>query len=151
MANGPNLEDYLNQGVYGKKEINPEEKRKFLGTFRERVVVALTVSQLYKPKVYAEVEQAMKGNRGAKLLLNGSVDYQFLSKYVKIANDYQIPFTIVENKEHDTEVGLVLAYDYAVDKENIFVADEHEMDPKEEAESKDESSGVKGFFKSLFS
>ncbi|WP_033826834.1 YueI family protein [Bacillus andreraoultii] len=151
MANGPNLEDYLNQGVYGKKEINPEEKRKFLGTFRERIVVALTVSQLYKPTVYDEVEQAMKSNRGAKLLLNGSVDYQFLSKYVKIANDYQISFTIVENKEHDTEIGLVLAYDYAVDKENIFVADEQEPDPKEEGDSKEESSGVKGFFKSLFS
>lgn len=150
MQNGPNLEDYLYQGIYGKKEINPEEKKKFLGTFRERIVVALTVSQVYKSTIYKEVEQEMKKNAKAKLLLNGSVDYEYLSKYVKIANKYNIPFTIVENKEHDTDIGLVLAHDYAVDKENIFVSDESEsVTIKNNLDTTE--NGVKGFFKKLFS
>lgn len=149
MQNGPNLEDYLNQGIYGKKEINPEEKKKFLGTFRERVAIALTVNQLYQPKVYDEVEREMKNYPKAKLLLNGSVNYEHLSKYVKMANKYNIPFTMVENKGNETDIGLVLTCDNAIDKENIYVSDPEKV---ESASPKNETEGaVKGFFKKLFS
>jgi len=150
MQNGPNIEDYLNQGIYGKKEINPGEKKKFLGTFRERVVIALTKNQVYKPSIYKEVEQEMKKNADAKLILNGSVNYEYLRKYVKIAYKYNIPFTIVENKEHDTDIGLVLAHDYAVDKENIFVSDESQSVTTNDNMGTTEN-GIKGFFKKLFS
>ena len=42
MSQKSTLEEYLEQGIHGKKEINPEERRKFLGTIRERIVIALT-------------------------------------------------------------------------------------------------------------
>lgn len=140
----PNVEDFLKQGIYGPKEINPDEKRKFLGTFRERVVLALTQGQVRESEIYKEVEDALKINPTAKLLLNGNIDYSYLSKYTKLCNKYRIEFTVVTNKDYNSELGLVLAHDYAVDKENIFI--KH----KKVIFDEKKNSKEKGFF-SLFS
>ena len=35
------LDEYLKQGMYGTKETNPDERRQFLGTIRERIEVRL--------------------------------------------------------------------------------------------------------------
>ncbi|WP_316252510.1 DUF1694 domain-containing protein [Bacillus aquiflavi] len=46
----PTVDDYLQKGIYGQKEIKPDERRKFLGTLRERVIVALKQSQVREKK-----------------------------------------------------------------------------------------------------
>ncbi|MGM9928456.1 MAG: YueI family protein [Bacillus sp. (in: firmicutes)] len=120
------VDDYIEQGIYGKKEINPEERRMYLGTFRERVVIALTTAQVRKNHVYTQVEEEMKAHSKATLYLNGSVEYSSISKYVKAAQKRKVTYTIVTNKEHTSKLGLVLAYDYAIDREEIFVKDEQE-------------------------
>lgn len=117
------MEDYLQQGIHGQKEINPDERRKFLGTLRERVVIALTQVQVREDGVYKEVEDALKGNPEASLLLNGNMDYTYLSKYTKLSSKYKVTSTIVTNKEYNSDLGLVLAQDYAIDKEEIFIKD----------------------------
>ena len=115
------VEDILEQGIYGPKEINPEERRKFLGTLRERIVLALFSAQVRKGQVQPEVLEELKRNTGARLYLNGTIDYSYLSKYIKAANQYGIPYKMVSNQGRDTEIGLVLAYDHAIDKENIYL------------------------------
>ncbi|GIN63699.1 hypothetical protein J27TS8_36920 [Robertmurraya siralis] len=139
---GPNLEDYLQQGIHGQKEINPDERRKFLGTLRERVVIALTQAQVREETIFSEVEAAIKLNRTATLLLNGNIDYRHLSKYMKICTDHDVKYTIVTNKEHNSDIGLVLAHDYAIDKEDIYVT--------KSKITYEESNDKKGFFSKLF-
>jgi uncharacterized protein YueI len=117
----PTVEEVLQQGIYGALETKPEERRKFLGTLRERIIVALYKTQVREPKVYPQVERYMKEYNKAQLFLNGSMDYGELSKYVKIAQKYKINYKIVTNKEHDTDIGLVLALENAIDKEEIFI------------------------------
>lgn len=117
----PSLEDYLEKGLYGEKQIKPAEKKKFLGTFRERIVVALTTSQVMEKDVYPEVEQFIKKNPEATLLVNGDLNYSAISKYIQIAKSNGISFSIVTNHTSATNIGLVLAHDYAIDKENIFI------------------------------
>ncbi|MGV3240962.1 YueI family protein, partial [Streptococcus hyovaginalis] len=87
MSSNPNLDDYMQKGMYGAKETKPEERRKFLSTLRERVVIALQQSQVMEPSPYKEILDAMKQNPGAKLYLNGHLDYSYLSKYIKEANE----------------------------------------------------------------
>ncbi len=77
--------------------------------------------QVRERGIYKQVEEAIKGNREARLYLNGHMYYGELSKYVKIASKYNVPFTIVTNKNYTSQIGLVLAYDYAIDKEEIYV------------------------------
>ena len=138
------VDDYLQQGIHGPKETNPDERRQFLGTLRERIEVALTQGQVMENEVYLEVEEKLKAHPQIHLLLNGHIDYSYLSKYIKMASQYKIEYTIVTNKEYNAEVGLILAHDDAVDKENIYVT-RMEKAPKQQEESK----GLFSFFKKL--
>ena len=118
------VEDYLEQGIYGAKEIKPGERREFLGTIRERVIIVLTKSQVFETDLYPEIEYSIKKYPRADLLLNGQMDYQYLGKYIKLSNQYNIPYKIVLNKEYNSDLGLVLAEKCAIDKVNIFIVKE---------------------------
>jgi uncharacterized protein YueI len=115
------MDDYLQQGIHGAKETKPDERRRFLSTLRERVVVALTQEQVKEQGIYPEVEARMHDYPKAHLFLNGNMSYPFLSKYVTVAKKLAVEFTIVTNKEHDSDLGLVLALDDAIDKEDIYI------------------------------
>ncbi len=115
------VDDYIEQGIYGKKEINPDERRKFLGTLRERIVIALSNAQVRGNRIFPVVEEEVKNNKDAVMYLNGHIDYSYLSKYVQMALKYKVPYTIVNNKEYSSQIGMVLAYDYAIDREEIYI------------------------------
>ncbi|MCG3086376.1 YueI family protein [Sporosarcina cyprini] len=141
-----NVDDYIQQGMYGHKETKRAERKKFLGTIRERIVIALTLGQVRERGIYKQVEESIKENKAAHLYLNGTINYAVLSKYTKIASKNNVLYTIVTNLEADTDIGLVLAYDHAIDKEEIFVEKKEPL-PKTETKSK---KGLAGFFKKLF-
>ena len=124
---GKSVEDILEQGIHGVKEINPAERKKFLGTLRERIVIALLQSEVRAKVIDPKVKSLFEAHKDAKLFLNGNIAYADLSKYMKAANDYSIVYTIVNNKEYNSEIGLVLAYDYAIDQEYIYL---NEMKPE---------------------
>ncbi|WP_260871816.1 YueI family protein [Bacillus sp. X1(2014)] len=138
------VDEVLQQGIYGPLETKPDERRKFLGTLRERIVVALTKSQVGEANVYPQVEKQMKEKPKSHLFLNGNMSYETLSKYVKLATKYKIEHTLVTNKDHDSEIGLVLAMDHAIDKEDIYITN------KEPKAVKQEGKKSKGFFSKIF-
>jgi len=115
------VEDYLEQGIHGPKEINAGERREYLGTLRERVVIVLKRSQVFETNVYPEIEQMMKQYPRSNLFLNGQMDYQYLGKYIKLAMSHDIPYKIVLNKDHNSDLGLVLAESNAINKEEIYI------------------------------
>jgi uncharacterized protein YueI len=140
-----NVEDYLKQGMYGPKETNPDERRKYLGTLRERIEIALTKAQVMEKEIYKEVEVALKNQPNLHLLLNGQIDYRFLSKYIKMADQNKIKFTIETNKDHKTDIGLILAHEEAVNKEEIYISkSSFELEPQQQLKKK---KGLFSFFK----
>ncbi|WP_373894943.1 YueI family protein [Virgibacillus sp. CBA3643] len=130
-----NIDDYLTEGMYGTRRPKEEEREQFLGTLRERIVIALTKGQVMSDKALEELEEAMKNNTQAKLLINGRIAYRFLQEERKLADKYNIPYTTITNKENETDIGAVLTYDYAIDKEEIFI----ESEPEEESEETNET------------
>ncbi len=42
------LEKRLDTGMYGTPRVNPDEQRKYLGTFRERCYLSMTVTEMKK-------------------------------------------------------------------------------------------------------
>ncbi|MDE3840816.1 DUF1694 domain-containing protein [Bacillus methanolicus] len=143
-----NVDDYIQQGIHGPKETKPDERRKFLGTLRERIVVALTQQQVRENGIYKEAETLMMENPKAHLYLNGNMDYSHLSKYIKVAKKYKIESTIVANKDHDTEIGLVLAYDHAIDKEDIYLSKQKEE--KQQSQKGKSKKGLLSVFRNVF-
>jgi uncharacterized protein YueI len=123
MAGNNNVDDYIKKGIYGEKQIKVEERNVYLGTIRERIELALTSSQVMKNEIYKEFEKSLS-LKDITVLLNGSLPYSALSKYIKLVNLKKIPFSLVNNLPTPTPIGLVIAYQYAVDKPEIFVKDD---------------------------
>ncbi|MEH7386199.1 YueI family protein [Bacillus sp. JJ1521] len=143
----PSVEDILQQGIHGAKEIKPEERKKFLGTIRERVEFALTQSQVRENKVYQEIQDTCKKKKEVHMYLNGHVDYPSLSKYVKLAGANNIEYTIVTNKDYNSDIGLVLAFGHAIDKEEIYV---NKVRPVLTQQKNSEKKGLFSLFKKTF-
>mgnify|MGYP001153572252 CR=1 FL=1 len=120
---GNNVEDYLIKGIYGEKQVKIEERNIFLGTIRERIEIALTTSQVMANSIYPMVEKTFK-LKNTTLLLNGTLPYQSISKYILLAKKNNIPFSLVNNLPTPTPIGLVITHKNAVDKNEIFVKDE---------------------------
>jgi uncharacterized protein YueI len=140
------MDDYLQQGIHGVKETNPDERRRFLTSLRERVIIALTVEQVMEKEAYPQVEIFMKENSSAHLFLNGHLDYSYLSKYISIAKDSNLEFTMVTNKEYNSDLGLVLAAETAIDKEEIFIKKKFTVKVQEK-EEKGIFSTIQNIFK----
>ncbi|NMD69642.1 YueI family protein [Bacillus sp. DNRA2] len=142
------VDEYLQHGIHGAMETKSSERLKFLTSLRERVIVALTEEQVKEKDVFPQVVALMKENASAHLFLNGHLDYQYLSKYIKIASAANLEFTIVTNKDYYSELGLVLAANTAINKEDIYIDSKMAIN-YELAEENDKGlfSGIKNLFK----
>ncbi|NJP37668.1 YueI family protein [Alkalicoccus luteus] len=128
------LTQIVKEGIYGKPELRPEEKHLFLGTFAERVYLALTNGQVYKAGMYEEAIDLIKRHSDIRLLINGNLPYTSYSNYVKEAGRLKVPFT-VHNDFHFTPLGIVLTSDYKpVQKSYIYIEDDIFERDMEEAE-----------------
>ncbi|WP_334329745.1 YueI family protein [Companilactobacillus sp. HBUAS59699] len=112
-----NVEDYIKKNIFGKPQLKPDEKNKFLGNFAERVGIALTIAQLKNDANVKTVENVMKKYPQYHLYLNGKIDSYILDKYLQLSVKLNYKFTIVSqsavrNKERvmtDNDMGLVIA------------------------------------------
>lgn len=68
------LQNHMNKGMYGTPQINPDERRKYLGTFRERVDVVITFEELNNPESLLDLSQEMSIHPDFRLIINGQVD-----------------------------------------------------------------------------
>ncbi|MBM7648097.1 uncharacterized protein YueI [Bacillus ectoiniformans] len=117
------VDEILQSGIHGPKELKPEERKRFLGTIRERVEGALTAGEVYQKKGHKEIESWITTVKKGEMLLNGDIDYAYLSPYIQLAIKHHLPYTIVENQEADTNIGLVVTHADAVDKPQIGLDD----------------------------
>ncbi|WLR48220.1 YueI family protein [Halobacillus litoralis] len=140
----PDMKDYLQEGIYGSRQTKPGERKQYLGTLRERVLVALTKGQVMRQQGEEAVVDLMRSYPDAELLLNGDVSYRFLSPYMDLADEHNIHHSIVSNMETHSEFGAVLTLDYAIEKEDITIKEQEGVGESSEQE------GWTGFFKSLF-
>lgn len=127
-----NIDDYLEKGMYGAKEINPAEKKKYLGTYRERVLVALTKEEVLSQQFLPELEKAILESPDSKLLLNGLLHYNSMRPYIKLAEKCKHEFSIVSRLEGETDLYLVLACQKAINKEDIHLYKEEAPEETEQ-------------------
>lgn len=117
------LEKALSIGMHGAPELRRDEKRHYLGEFRERVVKLLSKIQVVEPGVYPEIVKALEDKRAAKLIINGEIDFHLSKKYQKLAEDMGKSVTISSDPEFKGDSGLVVVSDDAVDVKDISVQD----------------------------
>ncbi|GAO99395.1 YueI family protein [Fructobacillus ficulneus] len=110
------------QGNGGPK-INPDEQRLYLGTFRERVVVAVKESQVYDQTVQSQVKAALSAWPETTLLIDQDLCGDSYTDYLTMAVTNNHAYTLLSNTEKTTQTtdpyAVVLAAKTAINQENI--------------------------------
>lgn len=94
MSGTDNLQDHMNKGMYGTPQLKPDEKRKYLGTFRERVSLTITFQQLKDPQALVDLKEELAKNPDLYVIINGQLEQQLLASLLKIVKEADVPFTL---------------------------------------------------------
>lgn len=151
MANDE-LKQHLDAGRYGTPQVNPDEQKKYLGTFRERCFLSMTIKEMKDLDYQAAVKAESEKHPEARLLINGGVSDELQQKYIALATKAGIEFTIVSDATAESEdrIGLLLVTDHAVDEPVIDVAQKYPEDAPKEADQSAEDKDKGDFWSRLF-
>ncbi|MGY3765694.1 YueI family protein [Vagococcus vulneris] len=139
------VQDYLDKGLFGTPQVKPDEQRLFLGTFRERVALALTVSEMntmkYDDLVVERINTFSKGH----FLINANTNPDAQNHYMKMAQSYERNFRMVDtdiDNGPDKTIGLVYAVDTPINLDDVYVPNNYlsqkEAEQKKHHHLKDE-------------
>ncbi|QVI35677.1 YueI family protein [Lacticaseibacillus chiayiensis] len=119
-----NMQVHLNNALYGPPQTNPDERRRFMGSLRERVALRVSNQELADPARQQQVAPLLKDfhDHGYKALLNGKLDNAVTGPYMKMLTGANIPFTLVANETAQTDekaAGLLIVSDKAINQNTI--------------------------------
>ncbi|CAH1856625.1 YueI family protein [Convivina praedatoris] len=107
-------------------QINPDEQNRYLGTFRERVVVAIRQSQVDNPKIITDFTTILSQHPEGKLLIDANLTGDNNATYIQIAGKTNHPFTLLSDNQKSSHqadsIAVLLAADYAVNIDNIYLS-----------------------------
>lgn len=84
------LQDRLNNGIYGTPKIKAAEQKKFLGTFRERVQATLTFEELKDPQNLQALKIEIAAHPEYILLVSGDVPQTSLQELLVLGKEQGI-------------------------------------------------------------
>ncbi|MDK8541839.1 MAG: YueI family protein, partial [Enterococcus faecalis] len=126
MAND-DLQQRLDKGMYGTPLVNPEEQHKYMGTFRERCRLSMTVAEMKDAQNQKHLLEELAKHPEVTVLLNGEISSDLQSTYIKLLNQHGANFKIVNNfvENNPDSLGLLLAEKHAVDEPVIDVTEKY--------------------------
>lgn len=113
------LEKALVTGLHGAPELRPDERRRFLGFFRERVIQAVTFDQLRTKEGLKVMTDALKDSRGVELVIHQDARGAAMPLIIE-ARRRNLDFTLVSNPEFTGEVAVALVAAQAVDVPELW-------------------------------
>ncbi|ABR46586.1 protein of unknown function DUF1694 [Alkaliphilus metalliredigens QYMF] len=119
MSKKSELDKTIEVGLHGTPEIKREEKKKWLGEFRERVVLGLTKEQAGMMEAERYVEEALRDPMGEMLILNYSLPMKVTSKYMRVAKDLNKEYRSVST-DYPEAMGIVVASRNAIDRQAVM-------------------------------
>jgi uncharacterized protein YueI len=115
------LEQTLQRGIYGPPKIKGEEKKIYLGEFRERVIVALSVDEVFYEEGVAVARDALKDPKADRLIVNhNKMTSRWSKEYMSLAQEFDKEYKSFQTQAREA-MGLVVVSKEAVNRENIRV------------------------------
>ncbi|AKL93740.1 hypothetical protein CACET_c02240 [Clostridium aceticum] len=118
MSEKTDLERTIEYALNGVPEIKAKEKRKWLGEFRERVVLGLTIEEAKKIEAINVVKEGLKDSAAEMLIVNNNIPMETAGKYMKLAKEMNKEYKSVATEAQEA-MGVVLASRSAVDREDV--------------------------------
>lgn len=126
MANDQDdLQAHLNSSIYGPPQTNPDERRQYLGSLRERCALFISNAEMAEtttlPAFTARFATLQK-EADYSMLLNGKLDSDLTTPYLAAASQANFPFTLVNDDTANTaptSCGLAIVAKTAINATDI--------------------------------
>ncbi|EOT46359.1 MULTISPECIES: YueI family protein [Enterococcus] len=141
------LQKHLDSGRYGSPKLHPDEQRAYLGTFRERCYLKMTIDQMKEKNWTTVFFDHIADYQDASCLINDQVPQNIQALYIQKLSAAHIPFRIVSYEGEITEdtAGLLVVTDHAVDEPNIEIETKYQL-PEEKKQPVEKKSFWKKWF-----
>ncbi|WP_105957155.1 YueI family protein [Apilactobacillus quenuiae] len=144
-----NVNDRLEQSsMGGTPKVNPDEQRKYLGTFRERVSFAIKIKDLSNSNAVQDLKKEFDDNSSYQLILNGNLSHDLISPFIKLASQNNIKFVIKTDSFYKTEpenYGVVYANKQSININNIDFENKYNHDDNSSENSSNEQNSKSSF------
>lgn len=142
------LQKHLDKGMYGAPLVNPEEQRKYMGTFRERCYLSMTLSQMKDKENKEDLRKELTTTTDAQVLMNGKLPAALQAEYIQLLTKAGVKFTIVNDfvATDPDSLGLLVVAKEAVNEPVIDIEEKYPDTPEKTPEPPKKA----GFFKKLF-
>ncbi|MTV83015.1 YueI family protein [Secundilactobacillus folii] len=124
MPDKDELTSHLDNAMYGPPKLHPDEQRQYLGTFRERVSLLMSIEQVQQGEFQTAFKQELTAHPVYQVIFNGHAGMASLKPYLTIAGQLQRAFTIVQDDfygDQPKNSGLVVIAKTAIDVNPIKV------------------------------
>lgn len=88
------VNDYLEKSINGTPQLKPDEKRRFLGNFKERCYFYVEHRQLQQATLFKTMKQLMQKNKGC-LYIHSRLPMNIQNQAIQLAQSIQRDFMIV--------------------------------------------------------
>lgn len=122
MAEKSQMDKHLQNSTFGVPKVNPDEQRRYLGTFRERVSLAMTIAEVTDRNNVDAFVTEITAHPNYQVILNGHIDQADLAPYLKLASQHSLKFTIRNDIFYgmaEDDYGLIVASDHAINENPV--------------------------------
>lgn len=119
MSKKTELERIIEYGISGVPELKAEEKRKWLGEFRERVILGLRRDQVTEIGAFNVVKEALRDSEAGMIIVNNNVPMDVNARYMGLAKEMKKDYKSVASN-YDQAMGLVVAGLGPVNRSNVI-------------------------------
>ena len=84
------------------------ERNNYLGEYKERVIVALTKSELSEKNIYPEVKKAVMKKIASQMIISRDTDLSKIKKYIRLSQEMKLPCKMVDGLSYVGDIGLVV-------------------------------------------
>lgn len=125
MAEQSQMDKHLQNSTFGVPKVNPDEQRRYLGTFRERVSLAMTIAEVNDRNNLDAFITEITAHPDYQIILNGHIDQADLAPYLKLAAQHNLKFTIRNDIFYGMaadDYGLIVASNHAINDNPVTLA-----------------------------
>lgn len=153
MSKNDDVNERLTNAMHGTPQTLPDQRRHYLGSLRERVVLAIKIKELQDERTLRLFKQHLQDYDGKTALVNGKVTRQLISPYMQTLAQANFPFTLVNKPEtpYDAEaIALLIVADKAVDQKEIDILKQFAQPATKPYTPPKKEKGKKGLLHDLF-
>ncbi|MGX4763586.1 DUF1694 domain-containing protein [Holzapfeliella sp. JNUCC 72] len=150
------MSDKLNErleqnGLTSTPQTNPDERRQYLGSLRERVLVRLSVAQLKDKSIVETLVNHIQSYQNYQVLINNKVNTPNASLIIRACSQNNIKFSLISDQSAQTaddKTGVLVVSSDAINEPVIDISQKYQEQPTESS-AKPEKSSVWSKFKKL--